>query len=77
VVDGLLLKADHLREAQASKRLHVEDLLHRHLKLQERDQPPVTAVHHGHSAFQLRPSLCQRHPAIAEVNQIFDRPTKA
>src|SRR5262245_3945877 len=55
VLDGLLLEADHLGEAQAREQLHVEDLLHRGLELQEGLNPAAAQVHDADAALQLIP----------------------
>src|SRR6266446_6687757 len=62
VLDGLLLKADYLREAQAGQQLDVEDLLDGALELQECRDLAAAQVDHRHAAFQLLSSFGQRYP---------------
>ena len=52
-------EADHLGETLTGQELHVKDLLHGTLELQERHDLAAAHVHCRHAAFQLLPAFGQ------------------
>src|SRR5262245_36449463 len=61
VVDVLLLKAQNLRKTNSGQQLHIEQLLHRRLELQEADVPAAGQVHHRHAALEFFSMRGQGH----------------